>query len=211
LGGIRRYIARGYGLLGLYSSQYAGVLENDLPHPHNAGVDRAGECDHYILEPSPLLSEFAGRLYVEWGEGKLSWIQRPALQNKAVLELRRDLVDPPFPGYIDFIEPLSRLEALPQAWRDALRIAKGVYLLTCARTKEQYVGKADGGDGFLGRWSDYIANGHGGNVGLLRREPSDYQVSILETAGSAATANDILKMEDRWKNKLRSKEMGLNH
>jgi hypothetical protein len=132
------------------------------------------------------------------------------LRNKAVLELRRDLVDPPFPGYIDFIEPLSRLEALPQAWRDALRIARGVYLLTCARTKEQYVGKADGDDGFLGRWRDYIANGHGGNVGLLRREPSDYQVSILEIAGSAAPANDILKMEERWKKKLQSKEMGLN-
>jgi hypothetical protein len=38
----------------------------------------------------------------------------------------------------------------------------------------------------------------------------DYQVSILEVAGSASTHDDILLMENRWKMKLRSREMGLN-
>jgi hypothetical protein len=39
---------------------------------------------------------------------------------------------------------------------------------------------------------------------------SDYQVSILEVAGTAATEQDILKMEVLWKSKLQSREMGLN-
>ncbi|WP_280514504.1 hypothetical protein [Chthonobacter albigriseus] len=39
---------------------------------------------------------------------------------------------------------------------------------------------------------------------------SDYQVSILEAAGSVATVDDILAMEVRWKLKLQSREMGLN-
>jgi hypothetical protein len=35
-------------------------------------------------------------------------------------------------------------------------------------------------------------------------------VSILEVAGSALTAPEILQMEQRWIRKLQSDEMGLN-
>jgi len=85
-----------------------------------------------------------------------------------------------------------------------------VYLLTCPRTKEQYVGIASGGEGLLGRWREYFATGHGGNAGLKSRDPSDYQVSILETVGSSVTINDLLILESRWKDKLQSRLMGLN-
>jgi hypothetical protein len=71
-------------------------------------------------------------------------------------------------------------------------------------------GSATGEAGFWARWQDYIRTGHGGNVALKSRDPSDYQVSILEVAGTAATVDDILKMESRWKAKLQSGEMGLN-
>jgi len=93
---------------------------------------------------------------------------------------------------------------------DFLREGRGVYLLTCPRTKEQYVGKADGALGFWGRWLNYATTGDGGNVRLKSREASDYQVSILEVAGSADTAHDILQMESRWKAKLQTRLMGLN-
>jgi len=85
-----------------------------------------------------------------------------------------------------------------------------VYLLTCPRTKEQYVGKASGAEGFWSRWRQYVTNDHGGNIALKSREYSDYHVSVLEVAGSAATAEDVLAMESRWKKKLKSQEMGLN-
>ena len=55
----------------------------------------------------------------------------------------------------------------------------------------------------------YAATGHGGNIRLKNREKSDYQVSILEVAGSGSTPDDILRMESRWKQKLQSREMGL--
>src|SRR3546814_5137676 len=45
-----------------------------------------------------------------------------------------------FPGYTAFIANLSAIEALPSNWLAALRAARGIYLLTCPRTKEQYVG-----------------------------------------------------------------------
>jgi hypothetical protein len=56
----------------------------------------------------------------------------------------------------------------------------------------------------------YATTGHGGNVALKSRESSDYQVSVLEVAGSASNSDDILKMESRWKAKLQNREMGLN-
>src|SRR3546814_6026723 len=42
--------------------------------------------------------------------------------------------------YTAFIANLSAIEALPSNWLAALRAARGIYLLTCPRTKEQYVG-----------------------------------------------------------------------
>ena len=56
----------------------------------------------------------------------------------------------------------------------------------------------------------YLQTGHGGNLGLKNRDSSDYQVSILEVAGSSATLDEIRLMEGRWQTKLQSKEMGLN-
>jgi hypothetical protein len=83
-------------------------------------------------------------------------------------------------------------------------------LLTCPKTKEQYVGSANGDEGFWGRWQCYAQSGHGGNLGLKSRDPSDYQISILEVAGTSATPGEILLMEGRWQAKLQSREMGLN-
>jgi len=40
----------------------------------------------------------------------------------------------------------------------------------------------------------YFRTGHGGNIGLKSRDPSDYQVAILEVAGTAADHKDILAM-----------------
>ena len=65
-------------------------------------------------------------------------------------------------------------------------------------------------DGFLGRWRAYVSDGHGGNVGMKIRDPSDYMVSILEVAGSNASTEDIIAMETVWKTKLLSRSIGLN-
>jgi len=196
--------------VGLYSVKYQGVIIQDRPMPHMDGIDKAGSCDTYDLKLEKSLSELIGRLIIDWGAGERAWIQRADRQNKQVHELRREFKEPEFPGFLKFIEPLSKIEKLPKSWITALQSTKGVYLLTCPKTKEQYVGSATGESGFWQRWQDYVLNGHGGDVALKSRDASDYQVSILEVAGTALTADDIIKMEVRWKLKLQSREMGLN-
>jgi len=137
-------------------------------------------------------------------------VQRAENQNKPIVELRPEFKEPDFPGFLNFTEPLSKVEGLPKTWIANLKEATSVYLLTCPKTKEQYVGSATGCEGFWHRWMEYVITGHGGNIALKSREQSDYQVSILEVAGSTSNADDILKMEARWKGKLQSREMGLN-
>lgn len=195
---------------GLYRIDGRAELTVDAPSIHRDAIDPAGTCDTYATALTEHHADLIGRLVIDWGPGQRMWIQRADLRDKPVLEIRRAFREPDFPGYQRFIEPLSRVTALPRAWVEALRASRGVHLLTCPRTREQYVGAAVGADGFLGRWLDYATTGHGGNIALRSREASDYQVSILEVAGDAATAEDILSMEARWKAKLRSREMGLN-
>src|SRR3546814_4315038 len=56
-------------------------------------------------------------------------------------------------------------------------------LAQTGRVSGEHVSSAYGEDGFLGRWTGYARDGHGGNIGLTSRELSDYQVSILEVCG----------------------------
>jgi hypothetical protein len=173
------------------------------------GVDKAGSCNVYDLALESRLKDLIGKMLINWGMGTRAWIQRADKQNKEILELRRQFKEDDFPGFLHFVKSLSELDKLPTGWINVLKSSKGIYLLTCPKTKEQYVGSATGDDGFWGRWQDY-ANGHGGNVALKSRDPSDYQVSILEVAGTALTTDEILKAEQLWKSKLQSREMGLN-
>lgn len=196
--------------VGLYSVKLLGPLAEDRPMPHREGIDKAGSCNAYNLTVDERFRLFDGRLFIEWGPGLRSWIQRADQQNKQVTELRKEFKEPDFPGFLNLICQLSQIDSLPNNWIDTLKAAKGIYLLTCPKTEEQYVGKADGEDGFWGRWQEYVRTGHGGNVALKSREPSDYQASILEVVGTRSTEADILKMEKQWKDKLQSREMGLN-
>ena len=196
---------------GVYRVKYRGLWEQDTPMPHiEGGIEKAGSCDGYDLTLDAAMADLIGKLFIEWGPGALAWVQYAERNDKPVTELRPAFQEEAFPGFLNFIQPLSKLDKLPKSWETALRSSRGVYLLTCPKTKEQYVGSATGDAGFWGRWQNYVHTGHGGNVGLKGRDPSDYQVSILEVAGTSATADDVLSMEGRWQAKLQSVAMGLN-
>lgn len=196
--------------IGVYQVGKHKLLDRDTPTPHRDGVDKAGSCNVYELELDSRLGDLVGKLYIDWGPGKRSWIQRAERQDKPITEIRAQFEEPAFPGFLAFLKQLSELATLPGTWVSALRSSRGVYVLTCPRTKEQYIGSATGADGFWGRWLQYVDTGHGGNIVLKSRNPSDYQVSILEVAGSADTNDEIVAMETLWKKKLQSREMGLN-
>ena len=196
--------------VGLYRAKYLGLSSTDLVSQTTGVIDQAGSLHIYELNELPDFRDFVGRLFIDWGDAKRARIQRGDRKPKAIVEIKREFTEPAFPGYLELVENLSCIFTLPIGWIAALRAARGVYVLTCPRTKEIYIGSATGDEGFFGRFSEYARDGHGGNVQLKSRDRSDYQVSILAVAGSADTTQDVLIMENRWKNKLQTRAMGLN-
>ncbi|WP_367715762.1 GIY-YIG nuclease family protein [Nitratireductor sp. GISD-1A_MAKvit] len=173
--------------------------END-DHPHL----------RYDLERLPGFEDLVGRLVIDWGGSTRAWSQWPKRQDKPIIELRSRLQEPAFPGFSNFHSNVDEIELLPEAWRGALSSVRGVYLLVCPTSGEQYVGSAYGEDGFFGRWRAYGSNGHGGNLLLMSRARSNYSVSILEVASPDMSASDIIRREGAWKTKLGSRAHGLN-
>lgn len=196
--------------VGLYRVEASINVTESHQSPVLGAAVEALITDLYSLTRLDQLSEYSGLLYIDWGDGARSWVQRADNQNKRIVEVRREIKEPDFPGYANFIAQLSEVENFPGAWAAALSAVRGIYLLTCPRTHEQYVGAATGVGGFWARWLQYARSGHGDNVALKSRDRSDYRISILEVAGSSASTDDILAMEARWKAKLQSREMGLN-
>lgn len=198
---------------GLYQVGNPEPLTAPVLVPISGGTDEPSVVERYPTHRLQSLEAYEGRLYIEWGggsSGKRAWVQRAELQDKVVTELHLNVAEQPFPGLMELALPLSELADVPPSWIQRLAATKGVYLLTCPRDGSLYVGSATAEGGFWSRWEAYRANGHGGNVGLIGREPSDFIVSVLQVAGSADGDDAIVAMEDRWKRKLQSRHLGLN-
>ncbi len=198
----------------LVGSVAAGTIDPLTRVPVGGSLEKTPSYDQYQCTRMNALSNYAGRLSVSWGDtssARRAWIQRADNQDKEIVELNRVFKEERFPGFTKLIRQLTEIETMPHAWKEILQATCGVYLLACPKTREHYVGSAYGKEGFLGRWQAYAANNHGGNVGLKARDPSNYFVSILEVAGSTATIEDIVALENTWKLKLHSRDIGLNH
>jgi hypothetical protein len=165
--------------------------------------------DAFDLEWIEQGSEYAERLLINWGPGGRAWSQWAHRMQKAILEIRLQPQEPPFPGFAGFISRISEIPRFPQAWTGSLEGVRGVYLLV-ADNGEQYVGSATGVDGFMGRWHQYLVNGHGGNVLLRAAGHQDYAMAILEVASPDMSLGDILTREAFWKTKLGVRAHGLN-
>ena len=128
--------------------------------------------------------------------------------------------DDNFPGYEDVDISWEDLKRVIEKkdWKTALENQKGVYLITDKETGKFYVGAAYGEDMILGRWKNYIDDGHGGNEGLikLREEKGfdyikkNFKYSILDIYKSKTDDEVIKERERKWKEMLLSKKFGYN-
>lgn len=100
-----------------------------------------------------------------------------------------------------------------------MRNQKAVYLITDTSNGKMYVGSATAQYGMLlQRWTNYIENGHGGNVELkhiVDTKGFDYikenfQYSVLENYNARMDDNYILSREKWWKDTLCTKQFGYN-
>lgn len=73
---------------GIFSVKNRRLLEQDMPMPHRDDVDKAGSCHIYDTSLETRLSDFIGKLVIDWGLSNRAWIQRADNQNKQIVELR---------------------------------------------------------------------------------------------------------------------------
>jgi hypothetical protein len=194
--------------VGIYRVRGIGTVPPGMTDPVG-GHDVTG-LFLYDIERDDTLLEYAGRIIVDWGTGFRSWVQRPDRQDKSIVEIRREAIEPPFPGFTSFSWRIRELSSVPSSWRGARSAVSGVYLLACLSTGQQYVGSAYGSGGLWARWENYFRTGHGGNEGMKLVPENDYQVSILEFASSTLSSDEVIRMEERWKAKLLTRKFGLN-
>ncbi|MGN0994787.1 MAG: GIY-YIG nuclease family protein [Butyricicoccus sp.] len=128
-----------------------------------------------------------------------------------------------FPGYDKVRLSYEQLSIIikqnKKDWRAALENQKAVYLITDTNNGKLYVGSATSDYGMLlQRWSNYVENGHGGNVELRRLVEEKgfeyvqkhFQYSILENYNAKVDDHIILERESWWKDTLQSRKHGYN-
>lgn len=147
-----------------------------------------------------------------------------AINELEVLEVLPDrFADDPFPGYDNVCLSYAQLQrivdrGLPD-WTAALSNQKGVYLIADLSNGRMYVGSATAKEGMLlKRWTDYVNDGHGGNVELkkvVEEHGIDYvrrnfQYTLLENYNARVDDRIILQRESWWKNVLATRDFGYN-
>ena len=198
--------------VGMYSVRSIAIAPAGTECPVIGKLDEAIDYLLYDIRRSGLLSAYIGLLSIDWGEGHRVWVQRASSQNKQVLEVRKKFSEPEFPGFTELCVNSIKLEMIPESWKAVLRKTRGVYLLVNNETGKQYVGSADGAEGLWGRWKGYENYGHGGNVELKRfkKKDRDWQITVLEVVSTTASSEDLIRIENEWKQKLKTIKFGLN-
>lgn len=184
-------------------------------------AERTETLRYFDLRPSQLLSSLVGRLVVEWSRDAVNWAKTGA---SASLFPVVEIADPevvPFPGFDHVLITHAQLQAVLEdcrysAWRTALGAVQGIYLIADTSTGQLYVGKADGGERILGRWTAYARDGHGGNIALRELAGLDatharhFQFSILRVFGPSVPTTEVDEAESHFKRALLTRQHGLN-
>jgi hypothetical protein len=173
-----------------------------------------GERRTFQLERTEVLAELRDRLVISWRSPRTWWIRGVTASTLNVLEIA-DARPVPFPGFNSLVLDYTSLGAVISehryaAWRTALASVVGIYLITDTRDGRHYVGKADGAENILQRWSGYAANGHGGNVELRGLIPETFRFSVLRVYDPATQSAVINAAEVHFKRALDTVRFGLN-
>lgn len=166
----------------------------------------------FDLRLTDFYSRWKGKLIVNWPPPERSWWRR-AHKNvgMSVLAILEDsALDVALPHWQEISFTWDRLKALPSRWRAALSQWRGIYYIIDTSDGKGYVGSAYGADNLLGRWQNYGASGHGGNKFLLNRDPRNFRFTILQRVSPDLDAEDVIRLESSWKDRLHTRVYGLN-
>ncbi len=165
----------------------------------------------FNLDRLDFYAEWTGRLVVDWPPPERSWYRWAARNRFRVHAIHeQSVLDAQMPTWDTLTLTWEELRVLPAKWKMALGEWRGVYFIFDKSDAKGYVGSAYGGDNILGRWLNYAASGHGGNKELRRRDHHNFRFSILQRTSPDMEAADVIRLEATWKDRLQTREFGLN-
>jgi hypothetical protein len=186
----------------------------------------ANNIFYYDLSEVEGFEDIKERVIVDWASIQRSWHQWVSnVEEKPIIEILpiNTFHQKSFSDYLDFILDFSELKEIIKNrdtfkdWFLMLSAVKGIYLILDKSTGNKYIGSAYSEDGIFGRWEEYVnTNGHGNNKRLKELIESDktyarhFQYTILMTLPKTMTAQEVIKREQLFKQKLGSRSFGLN-
>ena len=194
----------------LFTSAAQVIIQKD-----NGGVNVIKNNVGYEYETKSEYNSLLGRIIVHYHNKTMCVNNRYAhkiIDEFKVVQILPDVFNSDiFPGY-DKVnlswEDLLRV-IKKDTWKTALQNQKGVYLITDISNGKRYVGSAYGQYMILGRWQNYVQNGHGGNVELQKLKfdyiKKHFGYSILEIFKSTVDDESIRERENWWKEVLLSR------
>jgi len=197
--------------------RYWGAFEN-----HGEVVaERTDSLRFFDLRPSDVWGSLVNRLVTEWSKDAINWAKRGAAAATFPVVEIADPQNVEFPGFNRLVLTRADLRTALEdsrygAWRTALGSVQGVYLIADSSTGKQYVGKADGGERILGRWSAYARDGHGGNIELRALAQGDpdharhFVFSLFRVFGPDTPPAEVDAAEAHFKRALLTRQFGLN-
>ena len=185
------------------------VVENLAEIAANSPIHR-----QFDLRVLPLLPDLSGRCVIQWSSPRAWWVHGKTAAKYPILDIA-DVEPEPFPGFDHLVIDHDRLQAVVNdpryaAWRSALTSVIGIYLITDTSSGRHYVGKADGDETLLQRWTAYATNGHGGNNGLKGLDCKTFRYSVLRVLDPSTAGPDVNAVEKHYKDVLDSRKHGLN-
>jgi hypothetical protein len=165
----------------------------------------------FDLAQEPAYEEWLGKLIVKWPPPERAWwrwADRNTLPIHSIAE--ESLFEEGMPAWERLTLNWGDLAVIPRSWRERLRQWRGVYFIYDTTRRCGYVGSAGGDDNLLGRWTNYADTGHGGNKLLRASDPAALRFSILQRVSPDLAPDQLVGIENAWKERLHTREFGLN-
>lgn len=174
-------------------------------HHPNGGSQR-----QFTLLPRAELRPEIGRLHIA-RPGTRTMIQISANLDPDVIALtERRHLSPPLPHWTTLVVTKPEIVNLPHDWAVAMVQWRGIYLITDMADGARYVGSAYGTENIIGRWRNHVAGEHGVTRELRNRLTAGFQFSILDLLLHDQPAEDVIRREHSWMDRLHTRTWGLN-
>lgn len=175
----------------------------------------------YRMEEVPGFNELNERVIIDWGKSAIKWHQWLHKNDKEVVAIERKGIDWVCPDYEEIMLSYEQLQRVfndqISVWKNKLSSSNCIYVISDSMSGNLYVGSTYNREGIWGRWKDYAATGHGGDVELVKLLEADpdyakkyFTWAILQVLPLGIQDEKAISIETLWKNKLGRTACALN-